>query len=228
MKRRKRNGLLGGMAAVLVILTCVMGGVVWDKWQNRSGSAEGMEAASREEAILTGNSGNVTEKMVTLPDYVQKEIIPVNGVGRRGEMLEGVQDIVIHYVGNPGTSAEQNRSYYAQPETQVSSHFLIGMEGEVILCVPLAEKSSASNDRNRDTISIEVCHPAADGKFTDASYDRLVELTAWLCEVYELDSTHVIRHYDITGKECPLYFVEHAEAWTQFLQDVEEQIAADS
>ena len=30
----------------------------------------------------------------------------------------------------------------------------------------------------------------------------------------------VIRHYDVTGKLCPLYFVEHLEAWEAFLADV--------
>ena len=94
----------------------------------------------------------------------------------------------------------------------------------MIQCIPLAEKSSASNDRNRDTISIEVCHPDDTGKFTDASYDRLVELTTWLCQVYGLDSSHVIRHYDVTGKECPRYFVQHEDAWEQFKLDVEEAL----
>ena len=52
-----------------------------------------------------------------------------------------------------------NRNYFAQPDTQVSAHFLVGLDGEVIQCIPLEEKSSATNERNRDTISIEVCHP---------------------------------------------------------------------
>lgn len=224
-KTKKWNRIVVGMAGVLVILTVFLGGVVWKKW--RAGQAGEEPNGSRTECILPGAGNQVSEKTVVLPDYVKKEIIPVNGVGRRGEELEGVRDIVIHYVGNPGTTAEQNRSYFAQPETQVSSHFLIGLEGEVIQCVPLAEKSSASNDRNKDTISIEVCHPAEDGKFTDETYNRLVELTAWLCGIYDLDSTHVIRHYDVTGKACPLYFVEHEDAWDTFLKDVEAQMQID-
>ena len=62
-------------------------------------------------------------------------------------------------MGNPGTTAQANRNYFAQPDTQVSAHFLVGLDGEVIQCIPLEEKSSATNERNRDTISIEVCHP---------------------------------------------------------------------
>lgn len=97
-------------------------------------------------------------KSVSLPDWVDVQIIPVNGAARRGEPMKKVTDIAIHYVGNPGTTAQANRNYFAQPDTQVSAHFLVGLDGEVIQCIPLEEKSSATNERNRDTISIEVCH----------------------------------------------------------------------
>ncbi len=30
----------------------------------------------------------------------------------------------------------------------------------------------------------------------------------------------MIRHYDVTGKVCPKYFVEHEEAWQQFKEEV--------
>ena len=155
------------------------------------------------------------------PDWVDQQIIKVDGDSRRGVMLEGVRNIVIHYVGNPGTTAQQNRDYYANPSSDVSSHFVIGLKGEIIQCIPLHEKSSASNHRNKDTISIEVCHPDESGKFTDAAYQSLVKLTAWLCEICDLDSSDVIRHYDITGKQCPLYFVTHEDAWKKFLKAVD-------
>ena len=155
-----------------------------------------------------------------IPDWIDQQIIKVDGDSRRGVMLEGVRDIVIHYVGNPGTTALQNRDYYANPSSDVSSHFVIGLKGEIIQCIPLHEKSSASNHRNKDTISIEVCHPDASGKFTDASYQSLIKLTAWLCEICDLDSDDIIRHYDVTGKQCPLYFVTHEDTWKQFLKDV--------
>lgn len=155
-----------------------------------------------------------------VPDWIDQQIINIDGDSRRGVYLEGIEDIVIHYVGNPGTTAQQNRDYYENPASEVSSHFVIGLEGEIIQCIPLNEKSSASNHRNRDTISIEVCHPDTSGKFTDTTYESLVELTAWLCQVCGLDSSDVIRHYDITGKQCPRYFVTHEDAWEQFKRDV--------
>ena len=158
-----------------------------------------------------------------VPDYVDVQLIDIDGHARRGVKLEGgVKDIVIHYVANPMSTAQNNRDYFNQETTTVSSHFVIGLEGEVIQCVPLDEKSSASNDRNRDTISIEVCHEDETGKFNDATYKSLVKLTAWLCRAANLDETHIIRHYDITGKLCPLYFVEHEDEWEVFKADVSE------
>ncbi len=157
---------------------------------------------------------------VPIPDWIDQQIIKVDGDSRRGVYLEGVRDIVIHYVGNPGSTAQQNRDYYANSSSEVSSHFVIGLNGEIIQCIPLHEKSSASNHRNKDTISIEVCHPDESGKFTDAAYQSLVKLTAWLLDICDLDSDDVIRHYDITGKQCPLYFVTHEDAWEQFKQEI--------
>ena len=53
------------------------------------------------------------------------------------------------------------------------------------------------------------------------TYGRCVELTAWLCREFRLNpETDVIRHYAVTGKECPRYYVEHPEAWDTFRADV--------
>lgn len=164
--------------------------------------------------------------LTEIPPWVDVQIIPVDGVSRRGQQLEDVQNIVIHYVANPGSTAQQNHDWYANPESEVSSHFLIGLEGEVIQCIPLDEFSSASNHRNRDTISIEVCHPDETGKFTGESYHSLVQLTAWLLDVSGLTAEDVIRHYDITGKDCPRYFVANEDSWQVFLEEVAQTLEA--
>ena len=164
---------------------------------------------------------------VAVPDYVEEDLLPVNQWSRPGITLERIEGVVIHYVGNPGTTAQANRNYFAslasgEEGTYASSHFIVGLEGEVVQCVPLTEIAYASNERNADTVSIEVCHPDETGKFSQTSYDRCVELTAWLCRTFRLDPAEdVIRHYDVTGKRCPLYYVEYPEAWEDFLTDVE-------
>ena len=73
---------------------------------------------------------------------------------------------------------------------------------------------------NADTVSIEVCHPDETGKFTDATYRSLVQLTAWLCVKFDLKEDQIIRHYDVTGKNCPKYFVENEDAWEMFKDNV--------
>ena len=160
---------------------------------------------------------------LTVPAYVDVQLIRVDGHSRRGTSLEAIRGIVVHYVGNPGTSAAANRNWFDNPESTVSSHFVVGLEGEVIQCVPLGERSSASNHRNKDTISIEVCHPDDSGVFAPATYASLVELTAWLVEACGLEPEDVIRHYDVTGKECPRWFVRDEDAWLAFKARVKEK-----
>lgn len=142
--------------------------------------------------------------------------------------MEKVNGIVIHYTANPGTTAVQNNSYFESlketHKTSASAHFVVGIEGEIIQCIPTSEISYASNERNGDTISIECCHKEKDGKFTQDTYDSLVHLTAFLMTKYDLKSSQVIRHYDVTGKKCPLYFVEHEDKWVQFKKDLDTYI----
>ena len=161
---------------------------------------------------------------------IQTKLIQKNKYSRPGIALKKVKGVVIHYTANPGTTAQENRNYFEGLKdtgaTYASSHFVIGLEGEIIQCLPSSEISYASNFRNSDTLSIECCHPDDSGQFTDATYEALVQLTAWLCENFQVPADQVIRHYDVTGKECPKYFVDHPDAWEQFRQDTAARMAA--
>lgn len=159
-------------------------------------------------------------KVSTVPDWIQQELITVDGAARRGTKLDTVTAIAVHYVGNPNTTAMQNRNYFNQRGVTVSSHFIVGLDGEIVQCVPLDEISSATNHRNRDTVSVEVCHPDATGQFSEKTYASLVRLVTWLCREFELDQTNLLRHYDVTGKLCPLYYVQNPEAWEQFCDEI--------
>ena len=157
---------------------------------------------------------------------INVELLTPNEWSRPQIALEQIDGIVVHYTANPGSTAQQNHDYFEglkdSQSTKASSHFIIGLDGEVIQCIPSSEWAYASNDRNRDTLSIECCHPDESGQFTDATYQSLVQLTGWLCHRFDLSAEDVIRHYDVTGKDCPKYFVEHEDAWVQFRQDVQE------
>lgn len=157
------------------------------------------------------------------PDY-RVDLIDVNEYSRPGTGLASVNGIVIHYTANPGTTAEQNRSYFQNlkdtGEAYASSHFVIGIDGEIVQCVPCNEIAYASNERNEDTIAIECCIPDETGEFSEATYQSLVELVTWLMGRYDLGTDDVIRHYDVTGKECPKYYVENKDAWVRFKEDL--------
>ena len=208
--RRRRQGGRRGLALVLAAVLVVIAAVVF---------------------LLRG-SGLPAEDVET-PGYVEKDYLTVNPWSRPGEPLEEINGVVIHYVGNPDTTARANRNYFeslssGEEGVYASAHFIVGLEGEVVQCIPLTEIAYASNSRNDDTVAIEVCHPDETGQFAPVTYDRVVELTAWLCETFRLDpATDVIRHYDVSGKLCPLYYVENPEAWDQFLADVAAKMADD-
>lgn len=169
----------------------------------------------------------IEENKTQKPD-ITENFLTVNPYSRPGEPLEHVNNIFVHYTANKGTTAAQNRSYFENlgitGETSASAHFIIGMEGEIVQCVPLNEIAYAVMKRNYDSVSIECCYQDADGEFTYATYRSLVRLCAWLLNEYNLSPEDILRHYDEGGKKCPLYFVEHEDAWEQFKRDVEEYI----
>ena len=105
-------------------------------------------------------------------------------------------------------------------ETYASSHFVIGIDGKIIQCVPLDEIAYCSNQRNDDTISIECCHSDDTGQFSQDTLDALVQLLNWLIKTYELGRDDILRHYDVIGKECPYYFVKHPDAWEKLLNSL--------
>ena len=166
----------------------------------------------------------VPKKVVTEPPEYDVQLLSINEYSRPGNPLHQVTGVVVHYTANPGTTAQQNRDYFEglslSGETYASSHFVIGIEGELIQCIPCQEIAYASNDRNEDTIAIECCILDETGKFSDATYGTLVHLLAWLVGRYELDVDDVIRHYDITQKNCPKYYVENPDAWIRLKEDV--------
>lgn len=181
---------------------------------------------SREEPKANKQGIDYHQIQVARPE-IEDAMLTVNINSRPGNLLEKVRGVVVHYTANPGTDAGANRNYFEsrkdEPDknkNKVSSHFIIGLRGNILCCVPENEIAYASNDRNADTLSIECCHPDKTGKFNPETYQSLVHLVAYLCDKYELKQNEIIRHYDVTGKACPKYMVDHPETWTKFKNDV--------
>ena len=161
------------------------------------------------------------------PEWEENFLTP-NEYSRPGEALEEISSIFVHYTANPNTSAAQNRSYFEQLKdthiTSASAHFIIGYDGEIIQCIPLDEIAYAVQSRNYDSVSIECCYKSADGSFTQETYDSLIDLLAWLTDVYHLSTDDILRHYDCGGKKCPIYYTEHEDAWERLKKDVAEKL----
>ena len=163
---------------------------------------------------------------------IQEMFLTPNKYSRPQIPLKEVKKIAVHYVGNPNTSALANRNYFENCKEggrYVSSHYIVGLKGEVIQCIPLDEWSYCTNQANGYTISIETCHPKSDGVFNDNTYVSLCELCAMLLKKYNLTVNDLIRHYDVTRKTCPLHWTPtkyQSEAvatarWNRFKQDVQ-------
>jgi N-acetylmuramoyl-L-alanine amidase len=170
---------------------------------------------------------------------IKENYLTTNPFSRPGKKLASVKGIVVHWVGNPMTSAEANRNYFESLKAgkdgrYASAHFVIGLNGEVIQCLLETEVGyhvgankyteralkELSTYPNNCTLGIELCHINWDGEFKRETLQSARELILELCERYKLGRQNVYRHYDVTGKDCPKYFVIHEDQWEQFLNFV--------
>ena len=99
--------------------------------------------------IVRNNRDNTVQAQKILPKLsIQTKLIQKNKYSRPGIALRKVKGVVVHYTANPGTDAEDNRNYFnnlpklnagKQKATYASSHFVIGLEGQIVQCIPLNE-----------------------------------------------------------------------------------------
>lgn len=172
---------------------------------------------------------------ITMPSWVTQQIISTTSPGRPTTPLSksAVKHVVVHYVGNTLSTAKDNRDYfeYLTDGRTVSSHFVVGLYGEIIQCIPLSEVAYAQGgyhavsgnvNHNEDSISIETCHYNDAGQFTNETYWALVKLTAWLLQAYGLpaNTDTIWMHKTVSGKSCPKYWADHPEEYTRFVETV--------
>ncbi len=220
-KQRMQHLLAVGviMLSVLLVLVALVFVIKFFFQQSK-----GEEVATTEEMIQVPPLQGVANHFPDLP--ISEQFLTVNEYSRPGlPLTDTPQYIVIHYTANPGSTAQNNRDYFENlkdtGQTYASAQFVIGLEGEIIQCVPCDEMSYCSNNLNEICISIEMCHPDEWGNFHDATYNNCVYLVAHLMNYYHMDMNQLIRHYDVTGKNCPRYFVEHEDRWEVFKGYVE-------
>lgn len=111
---------------------------------------------------------------VQVPEYVKVDLLTPNPYSRPQKPLEEVRGIVVHYVANPCSTARENRSYFEQLKdqtgenaTSASSHFVIGLEGEVVQCgFPLRRWPMRPTTETAIPFPLSAAIPMRRGSFT--------------------------------------------------------------
>jgi N-acetylmuramoyl-L-alanine amidase len=162
---------------------------------------------------------------------IEENLLTVNLMSRPGIKLDSVNKIVVHYVKNHGSSAIANRNYFEnlkyQDRVSVSAHYIIGFEGEIIRAIPEDEVAyhSGNKEVDRKSISVECTRPDSTGKMATSTYDSLVKLLTHISKKYNLNPlTDIIRHYDVTGRDCPKYFVDNPLEFEKLKNDVKNKV----
>jgi len=122
--------------------------------------------------------------------------------GRNGD---AIQCLVIHTTACTEAAALQR---FQSPGTQVSAHYIVGLDGSVTQVVDEANAAYHSGDFNTNLISIGIEH-VDDGNYNDPRPDALyaasAALVAELCARYSIpiDRVHIRKHSEIVATGCP-------------------------
>ena len=76
-----------------------------------------------------------------MKQLIQEKYLTKNSHARVGEPRTATKQIVIHYVANKNTTALQNWNYFETSGVYASSNFIVGLDGEIIQCMPIFEVS---------------------------------------------------------------------------------------
>lgn len=138
-----------------------------------------------------------------------------------------IEYIVVHYTANSGDTAQNNLDYFARTKTGTSAHYFVD-ENEVCQSVQdtdVAWHCGSKNPRhpycrNANSIGVEMCNSV--GGVPEAVRARTADFVRQKMKEYGIDSSHVLRHYDVTGKRCPAPWVDNPAEWMKFKKMLEE------
>ena len=171
----------------------------------------------------------ITTKLLDLGLNIKEMLAHISNYTKVGSRY--VKYIVIHYTGNTSDLAVNNAKYFAGANRKASAHFFVD-EQEIYLSVPMnctawhcgADDPWHPYCRNSNSIGIEMCC-SGNYKVSEATKANAVNLIAALCkqmgiEAKEVDS-YVLRHYDVTGKQCPAQMAGGNNAeWKEFKEAI--------
>ena len=141
-RRRKRQRTIQIVKRCAISCACVLLLVfVLTKILLRDEKPESVQAQRNVFTQSVKEEGKTQEKgfqqkvIEETPDYTVDLLTP-NPYSRPQMAIEEVKGIVVHYTANPGTTAEQNRSYFESlkdtQKTKASSHFVVGDRKSVV------------------------------------------------------------------------------------------------
>lgn len=171
----------------------------------------------------------------------QDKFIDVNKYARSGKKLKGVKKIVMHWTANKGGTANNHFRYFNNLKgTYASAHFFVDKE-EAICIIPLDEMAYHANDNqkynadgsawrgveellpnaNELSIGIEMC-VEEDGSLHPEMLKKATLVALELCKRFKLDPLKdIVRHHDVTHKNCPAHWVKDPMQFDKFKKDVD-------
>ena len=157
-----------------------------------------------------------------------EKLIPINKFSRPGTKLTKVEKIVEHYTANPGASAFNHYKYFSNLKDRFASAHIFIDKTDVYLIIPLDEVAYHANDgsyrgvpelkpnANYKSIGVELCIEK-NGSFHPETIRKAEEVNAELCRRFNLDPLKdIVRHYDVTKKNCPARWVKYSQEFTDF------------
>lgn len=141
--------------------------------------------------------------------------------------------LVIHYVGAV-SSAENNAKYFYNAYRGASAHYFVDEKSiwQVVEDYNDAwhvggAKKYYNSCRNNNSIAIEMCckkNSKGEWYFEEDTINNTLWLAKMIVQKYNIPLHKVVRHYDVTHKNCPAPYVEDAKAWEIFKIRLQEMI----
>ena len=145
--------------------------------------------------------------------------------------------IVMHYTGNKKDTALNNAKYFQTAGRNASAHFFVD-DNNIYQSVALNNKAwhCGTNKqyyhnccRNANSIGIEMCTNGS-YKVSEKTKENAIALCAYLCKKHGIVSAnvdkYVLRHYDVTHKNCPAQMAGANNAeWQAFLSAVKSKLS---
>lgn len=136
-----------------------------------------------------------------------------------------IKYIVIHYTANDGDTDENNGKYFQGANRNASAHYFVD-DDSITQSVPDnyvawhcgAKVYKHKYCRNANSIGIEICDDVKNGTIYPSAktISNVLNLVEYLCNKYAISKDNVIRHYDVTGKKCPAYWVDNNKWKNEF------------